>query len=46
MSSAVENAALDKQVEETNTSKPGDFHQDVETGPEAVDIEKIEKVYA
>lgn len=37
--------ALSKQVEETAAPKHGDVHQDVEIGAEAVDIEKVEKVY-
>jgi len=45
MSSATENPALDKQVEETSTPKHGDLHQDVELGSEATDIERVEKVY-
>ena len=40
------NAALDKQIEETSAPKHGDRHQDVEIGPDAVDVERIEKVYA
>ena len=38
--------ALDKQVDETGAPKHGDLHQDVEVGAEAVDIARIEKVYA
>ncbi|KAJ4991612.1 major facilitator superfamily transporter [Stagonosporopsis vannaccii] len=43
---AIENAAFDKQVEETRAPKHGDLHQDAEVGSEATDIEKVEKVYA
>lgn len=47
MASAItDNAALDKQIEHTSAPKHGDSHQDVEIGPGAVDIERIEKVYA
>lgn len=45
-SATTDNAALDKQIEETGAPKRGDLHRDVEIGPEAVDIERIEKVYA
>lgn len=45
---ANETAALDKRVEETSSGAPkqGDVHRDVEIGGEAVDIERVEKVYA
>ena len=47
MASATNDAvAPSKQVEETAAPKHGDVHQDVEIGMEAVDIEKVEKVYA
>lgn len=45
-SATPDNAALDKQIEQTSAPKHGDLHQDVEIGPGAVDVEKIEKVYA
>ena len=45
-SATIDNAALDKQIEETSAPKHRDMHQDVETGSGAVDIERIEKVYA
>lgn len=45
-STATDNVALDKQIEETSAPKHGDVHQDVEIGPDAVDIDRIEKVYA
>jgi hypothetical protein len=46
MASATNDAvAPNTQIEETDTPKHGDVHQDVEIGAEAVDIEKVEKVY-
>jgi hypothetical protein len=44
-SASADDAALDKQIEETHAPKHGDLHHDVEIGPDAVDIERIEKVY-
>jgi hypothetical protein len=47
MASATNDAvAPSKQIEETAAPKHGDVHQDVEIGAEAIDIEKVEKVYA
>jgi hypothetical protein len=45
-SATTDHAAPDKQIEETGAPKHGDVHQDVEIGAEAVDIARIEKVYA
>lgn len=45
-SDTTDNAALDKQIEENGAPKRGDLHQDVEIGPDAIDIERVEKVYA
>lgn len=45
-SATTDNVVLDKQVEETNAPKHGNVHHDVEIGPDAVDIDRIEKVYA
>ena len=45
-SAATGHAGLDKQIEETSAPKNGDMHRDVEIGSGAVDIERIEKVYA
>ena len=38
---------MDKQVSVPagNAAKQGDIHEDRETGPDAVDIARIEKVY-
>lgn len=41
----IDDAALDKQIDESGAPKHGDRHQDVEVGAEAVDIARIEKVY-
>lgn len=45
-SATTDNVVLDKQIVETSAPKQGDSHQDVEVGPEAIDIARIEKVYA
>lgn len=45
-SATTDNAALDNQIDETVAPKRGDVHEDVELGAEAVDIDRIEKVYA
>ena len=38
---------MDKEINTTSGPqiKQGDFHQDVEVGPEMVDLDRIEKVY-
>ncbi|KAH7337920.1 high affinity nicotinic acid plasma membrane permease-like protein [Pyrenochaeta sp. MPI-SDFR-AT-0127] len=38
--------SVGKQIEETSAPKKGNLHQDVEAGPDVVDIDRIEKVYA
>jgi hypothetical protein len=45
-SEAAGSAPLDKQVVESSSPKQGDVSRDVEVGHEAVDIERIERVYA
>jgi hypothetical protein len=39
-------AEPEKRVAETDATKQGDLHQDVEVGPEMINIDRIEKVYA
>jgi len=45
-SEAIERAPPEKGITETNAPKHGDQHQDVEVGPEMINIDRIEKVYA
>jgi hypothetical protein len=35
-----------KEFAETNTPEKGELHQDVEVGPEMVNVDRIERVYA
>lgn len=37
---------VEKNASGTNAAKRGDEHQDVEVGPEMINIDRIEKVYA
>jgi hypothetical protein len=39
-------ARPEKNVSGSNAMKRGDEHQDVEVGPEIINIDRIEKVYA
>jgi hypothetical protein len=43
---AIGRAPPGKDVTEPSAPKLGDLHQDVEVGPETVNIDRIEKVYA
>jgi hypothetical protein len=45
-SEGIERAPPKKDITETNAPKLVDQHQDVEIGPEMVNIDRIEKVYA
>ena len=45
-SDTVEIAPMEKIAGESSTSKQGGLHQDVEAGPEMVDLDRIERVYA
>jgi hypothetical protein len=45
-SDAVEIAPTEKRVGEANDGKQTGLHQDVEVGPEVVDIDRIERVYS
>jgi hypothetical protein len=46
-SDAIGHGPLRKDIEETqgHARKHGDLHQDVEVGPEIINIDRIEKVY-
>lgn len=41
----VERPLPEDELENPASRKKGEMHQDVEVGPEIVDIERIEKVY-
>lgn len=43
---AVEIAPLEENVPDTRVTKQTGLNQDVEVGPEAIDIDRIERVYA
>jgi hypothetical protein len=43
---AVEIAPIEKRVGETSDGKQTGLHQDVEVGPEMIDIDRIERVYS
>jgi hypothetical protein len=43
---AIQPAPHEKGITETTAPKFQDQHQDVESGPEMVNIDRIEKVYA
>jgi hypothetical protein len=43
---AVEIAPIEKRVGETSDAKQTGLHQDVEVGPEMIDIDRIERVYS
>jgi hypothetical protein len=45
-SEAVGRVPQEKGITETDVPKQGDQHQDVEVGPEMINIDRIEKVYA
>ena len=45
-SDAVEIAPIEKRVGETSDGKQTGLHQDVEVGPEMIDIDRIERVYS
>jgi len=45
-SEVIEQAPREKAIMETNVPKHGDGHQDVEVGPDMVNVDRIEKVYA
>jgi hypothetical protein len=46
MASDAEIAPIEKRVGETSDAKQSGLHQDVEVGPEMVDIDRIERVYS
>jgi hypothetical protein len=43
---AVEIVPIEENTGETRAPKQTKFHQDVEVGSEAIDIDRIERVYA
>ncbi|KAF2682936.1 high affinity nicotinic acid plasma membrane permease-like protein [Lentithecium fluviatile CBS 122367] len=47
-SDGIESRRMEKEISETAADAPkqDDFHQDVEVGPDAIDIDRIEKVYS
>jgi hypothetical protein len=45
-SEGIGRAASEKGVEVTEPVKMGEQHQDVEVGPEVINVDRIEKVYA
>lgn len=45
-SPATDSVAIGRQTDEAGAPKQGDVHQDVEIGAEAIDIARVEKVYA
>jgi hypothetical protein len=45
-SESIGRAPPEKGIMETGAPKLGEQHQDVEVGPEMVNIDRIEKVYA
>lgn len=45
-SEAIERSPQENEFSSTNIPEKGELHQDVEVGPDMINVDRIEKVYA